>query len=74
MTRDQLQATTELTVTLDAANAAIGMSRGLGQRLAREGQYPVPLIRCGRVWRVPVAPLRRLLGLDPAAGQGAERP
>lgn len=53
------------TVPLEVANAALGLGRTLGYRLARSGQYPAPVIHAGARYRVPTAALRRMLGLDP---------
>lgn len=48
---------------LDEANAVLEISRGTGYALARAGRYPVPVLRIGRQYRVPLAPLVALLGL-----------
>lgn len=56
-------ATEQPTVRLwpDAANA-LGIGRNTAYEAARRGEIPV--IRCGRQWRVPTAALRRLLAMD----------
>lgn len=52
--------------TLDIVTAArlLGIGRTTAYQLARNGQFPVPLLRIGGGYRVPTAPLLTLLGLD----------
>ena len=58
-------------LTADEAFAELGIDRTTGYRAIKEGTFPVPVIRVGRLIRVPTAPLRRLL--DPAVGEGEPR-
>jgi predicted DNA-binding transcriptional regulator AlpA len=58
--------TTRSCVTADEAFAELGIDRTTGYRAIQEGTFPVPIIRVGRLIRVPTAPLRRLL--DPLLG------
>jgi hypothetical protein len=51
---------------LVTAAAILGIGRTTAHTLARAGRFPVPVIRVGRRYRVPVAPILRLLTLDPA--------
>ena len=53
--------------TLSVAEAArlLGISRSSGYTLAAQGHFPVPVLRLGRSFRVPTAPLLTLLGLTP---------
>lgn len=53
--------TTRSCVTADEAFAELGIDRTTGYRAIQEGTFPVPVIRVGRLIRVPTAPLRRLL-------------
>jgi excisionase family DNA binding protein len=48
---------------LDLRQAArlLGIGRTTAYKLAREGTFPVPLIRIGASYKVPAAPLRALL-------------
>lgn len=48
---------------LDLLQAArlLGIGRTTAYKLAREGTFPVPLIRIGASYKVPTAPLRALL-------------
>ncbi|WP_306856062.1 helix-turn-helix domain-containing protein [Amycolatopsis roodepoortensis] len=46
------------------AASMLGIGRTTAYRLARKGDFPVPAIRAGRNYRVPVARLVELLGLD----------
>ena len=48
-------------VDLTTAAAMLGIGRTLAYRLARTGQWPTPLIRIGRLIKVPTEPLRDLL-------------
>jgi predicted DNA-binding transcriptional regulator AlpA len=58
--------TTRSCLTADEAFAELGIDRTTGYRAIQEGTFPVPIIRVGRLIRVPTAPLRRLL--DPLLG------
>ena len=63
-------------VSLLEAARALGIGRTSAYQLARDGQFPCPLIKVGVLYRVPTAGLLRLLGLAPptppdrAAGLG----
>ena len=50
----------------DMATAAtlLGISRTLAYQLAKDGQFPVPVIKVGRRYRVPIPGLLTLLNLD----------
>ncbi|MCG6496867.1 integrase [Kitasatospora sp. A2-31] len=50
-------------VTLATANRALGLGRTAGYGLAKSGQYPVPLIRAGRGYRVSSIEVAKILGL-----------
>jgi hypothetical protein len=55
-------------VGLNDSNRALGLSRTIGYTLARQGEYPVRVLRLGNQYRVPRADLLRFLGIDePAA-------
>ncbi len=56
----------ELGVTTDLMTAArmLGIGRTTAYKLARTGTFPVPAVRIGRNYRVPVARVVELLGLD----------
>jgi predicted DNA-binding transcriptional regulator AlpA len=51
-------------ISAEEAFAHLGIDRTTGYRAIREGQFPVEVIRIGRVIRVPTNALRRLLDLD----------
>ncbi|MFI7122697.1 helix-turn-helix domain-containing protein [Amycolatopsis sp. NPDC049868] len=55
-----------LGVTTDLMTAArmLGIGRTTAYKLARNGTLPVPAVRVGRSYRIAVAPLIELLGLD----------
>jgi predicted DNA-binding transcriptional regulator AlpA len=48
-------------VSADEAFAFLGIDRTTGYRAILENTFPVPVIRVGRIYRVPAVPLRRLL-------------
>lgn len=48
-------------VSADEAFAELGIDRTTGYRAIREGTFPIPVIRIGRLIRVPTLALRRLL-------------
>jgi predicted DNA-binding transcriptional regulator AlpA len=51
-------------VTAEEAFDHLGIDRSTGYKAIRDGTFPVPVIRVGRIIRVPTAPLRRALHLD----------
>ena len=51
-------------INLPDAARVLGIGRTLAYRLVREGRWPTPVIRIGRLIKVPVAPLNAYLG-DP---------
>lgn len=50
---------------LPAAARLLGVGRTAAYQLVRDNQWPTPVIRVGRLIRVPTAPLLALLGVDP---------
>lgn len=66
MTRDELLS---LPPVLDVPTAAavLGVGRTLAYELVRTGQWPSPVLRLGRLVKIPSAPLLRLLD-QPADG------
>jgi hypothetical protein len=60
---------------LPTAGQILGMSRTTAYALARAGRFPVPVLRVGRLYRVSVNDLLRVLNLptDPPDGR-LERP
>lgn len=62
-------------LSADEAFTHLGIDRNTGYRAIRDGTFPVPVIRVGRVIRVPTGALRRLLVVDGSTAQeGAEYP
>jgi hypothetical protein len=49
-------------VDLPEAAAMLGIGRTLAYRLVREGAWPTPVIRVGRLIKVPLRPLREFVG------------
>ncbi|HWC35810.1 MAG TPA: DNA-binding protein [Mycobacteriales bacterium] len=52
-----------VTTDLVTAGSVLGIGRTVAYELAREDRFPVPVLRLGRQWRVPVAPLLAELGV-----------
>ena len=48
-------------VTAEEAFRVLGIDRSTGYKAIREGTFPVPVLRIGRVIRVPTLPLVQLL-------------
>jgi len=57
-----------LPAVIDLAIAArlLGVGRTVAYELVRTGRWPTPVIRVGRLIRVPSAPLLELVGLGSA--------
>lgn len=51
-------------VDLRTAAKALGICLGTAYRLVHRGTFPCPVLRVGRCFRVPTAPLIRALGID----------
>jgi len=51
------------TCDLPTAARRLGIGRTSAYKLAKSGKFPAPVIRVGRLWRVPQAPLDGLLGV-----------
>ena len=52
---------------LVTAGSVLGLSRPTTYELAKKGEFPVPVLRMGRKYVVPVAGLLAALGIDAAA-------
>jgi predicted DNA-binding transcriptional regulator AlpA len=63
LTADEVRA---LPAVLDLPTAAqvLGVGRTIAYELVRSGQWPTPVLRLGKLIRVPTAPLVDLLGLE----------
>ncbi|MEV8504540.1 helix-turn-helix domain-containing protein [Actinoplanes sp. NPDC051475] len=59
------------TTSLGTAADIFGISAATAYGLARQGAFPVPVIRVGNRYRVPVAPILAVLGLDPSPADRA---
>jgi excisionase family DNA binding protein len=60
----------DLPPTIDLLTAAglLGVGRTAAYRLVREGRWPTPVVRAGRLIRVPTAPLLAAIGLGSDPG------
>jgi excisionase family DNA binding protein len=56
----------KLPPVLDLPTAArlLGIGRTVAYQLVKSNEWPTPVIRVGRLIRVPTAPLLALLGID----------
>ncbi|MER5970307.1 hypothetical protein ABT112_11330 [Streptomyces sp. NPDC002055] len=68
LTGDELLALPAV-IDLDTSNRALMIGRSTGYGLAKQGEYPVKVLRLGNAYRVVTADLLKLLGLErPHAG------
>lgn len=51
-------------IDLDTSNRALMIGRSTGYGLAKQGEYPVRVLRLGNAYRVVTADLLKLLGLE----------
>ena len=49
-------------VDVETAGRLLGVSRGAAYELVRTGRWPTPVLRLGRLIKIPTAPLLDLLG------------
>ncbi len=68
MTREEL---TALPAVVDVATAAqaLGLGKTAAYELIRCGDWPTPVLRLGKLIRIPTAPLLALLGIGTEHGQ-----
>ncbi|MFE2639379.1 hypothetical protein ACFXKF_32245 [Streptomyces scopuliridis] len=57
-------------IDLDTANRALMIGRSTGYGLAKQGEYPVKVLRLGNAYRVVTADLLKLLGLQLQSPEG----
>lgn len=63
MTREELLALPAV-VDIPTAAEVLGVGRSSAYELVRTGDWPTPVLRFGRLIRVPTAPLLTLLGVE----------
>jgi excisionase family DNA binding protein len=51
-------------MTAEEAFAQLGIDRSTGYKSIRDGTFPVPVLRIGRLIRIPTRALRQLLQLE----------
>jgi predicted DNA-binding transcriptional regulator AlpA len=66
MTREELLALPAV-VDLTTAAGVLGIGRTCAYELVRTGAWPTPVLRLGRLIRIPTAPILDLLGVEPVA-------
>jgi predicted DNA-binding transcriptional regulator AlpA len=66
MTREELLALPAV-VDLTTAAGVLGIGRTCAYELVRTGEWPTPVLRLGRLIRIPTTPLLDLLGVEPVA-------
>lgn len=52
-------------ISLERAAQALDIGRSKAYKDAKSGEFPVPVRRVGKAYKVPTAPLLRFLGLIP---------
>jgi excisionase family DNA binding protein len=52
------------TCSVETAAARLGIGRSLAYEMAREGRFPVPVLRLGRKLVIPTRALDRVLGVE----------
>ena len=62
MTADDLRALPPV-VDVPTAGRMLGLGRSAAYELVVAGRWPTPVLRLGRRWRIPTAPLLDLLGV-----------
>jgi hypothetical protein len=61
-------------VDVPTAGRALGMGSTLAYELAKAGEFPVPILRVGRLYKVPRAGLLAALGIPDMRKAGAPTP
>lgn len=59
-------------IDLDTSNRALMIGRSTGYGLAKQGEYPVRVLRLGNAYRVVTADLLKLLGLERQQSEGGQ--
>ncbi|MER7696746.1 MULTISPECIES: hypothetical protein [Streptomyces] len=73
LTSDELLALPAV-IDLDTSNKALMIGRSTGYGLAKQGEYPVKVLRLGNAYRVVTADLLKLLGLERQQSGGSREP
>ena len=55
-------------IDLIEAASLLGVGRTTAYKLVRQGEWPTPVLRIGRLIKVPTAPLRELLSRSTPSG------
>ncbi len=63
MSRQELAALPPV-IDIPTASRVLGVGRSAAYELVRSGQWPTPVLRLGRLIKVPSLPLLQLLGLE----------
>jgi excisionase family DNA binding protein len=59
-------------MSADEVFAELGIERSTGYKAIRDGTFPLPVLRVGRIIRIPTAAVRRLLELDASDEQRSQ--
>ncbi len=70
MTREELTALPAV-VDVPTAAQALGLGKTAAYELIRCGDWPTPVLRLGKLIRIPTAPLLALLGIATEHGEHA---
>ena len=55
-------------ITAEQAFRILGINRSTGYKMIRKGTFPLPVLKMGRIIRIPTTPLVKLLGREPESG------
>ena len=61
-------------VDVPTAASALGISRTAAYELIRNKEWPTPIVRMGRLIKIPTAPILELLGIEPGSAPSMPRP
>ena len=64
LTRDEILKLPAVT-DLVTAGRALDIGRSKAHELARRGEFPVPVLRLGKTYKIRTADLLKLLGIEP---------
>lgn len=70
MTRQELAALPPV-IDIPTASRVLGLGRSAAYELVRTGQWPTPILRLGRLIKVPSQPLLKLVGIEPLEQESA---
>jgi excisionase family DNA binding protein len=61
-------------IDIETAGAVLGIGRSKSYEMAKNGEFPVRIVRIGRRYLVPTSAILALLGIDDGSATGAGGP